>query len=66
MKNVTIALTGSGGTGVVALGEMVLQVAARLGLYGILRKTFGPQIRGGESAAIVRLGPPILVMLVHY
>lgn len=57
MKNVTIALTGSGGTGVVALGEMVLQVAARLGLYGILRKTFGPQIRGGESAAIVRLGP---------
>lgn len=57
MKNVTIALTGSGGTGVVALGEMLLQAAARTGLYGILRKTFGPQIRGGESAAILRLGP---------
>ncbi len=57
MRNLTIALTGSGGTGVVALGEMLLRAAARTGYYGILRKTFGPQIRGGESAAILRLGP---------
>lgn len=49
-------MVGSGGTGVVALGEMLLRCAAKHGLYGILRKTFGPQIRGGESAAIVRLG----------
>lgn len=57
MKTITLALTGSGGTGVVALGEMLLRAAARSGLFGILRKTFGPQIRGGESAAIVRFGP---------
>lgn len=57
MKSITIAMTGSGGTGVVALGEMLLRAAAHTGLFGILRKTFGPQIRGGESAAIVRLGP---------
>ena len=57
MRNLTIALTGSGGTGVVALGEMLLRAAGNTGYYGILRKTFGPQIRGGESAAILRLGP---------
>ncbi|MEE2733479.1 MAG: 2-oxoacid:acceptor oxidoreductase subunit alpha [Pseudomonadota bacterium] len=57
MRNLTIAMTGSGGTGVVALGEMLLRAAAGSGYYGILRKTFGPQIRGGESAAVVRLGP---------
>ncbi|MCP5014838.1 MAG: 2-oxoacid:acceptor oxidoreductase subunit alpha [Ketobacter sp.] len=57
MKTLTLAMTGSGGTGVVALGEMLLRSAARTGLFGILRKTFGPQIRGGESAAIIRFGP---------
>jgi len=57
MKTITLAMTGSGGTGVVALGEMLLRSAARTGLFGILRKTFGPQIRGGESAAIIRVGP---------
>ena len=57
MRNLTIALTGSGGTGVVALGEMLLRTAGNAGYNGILRKTFGPQIRGGESAAILRLGP---------
>ena len=57
MRNLTIALTGSGGTGVVALGEMLLRAAGNSGYFGILRKTFGPQIRGGESAAILRLGP---------
>ena len=64
MRNLTIALTGSGGTGVVALGEMLLRAAGNTGYYGILRKTFGPQIRGGESAAILRLGPqpPLYVL----
>ncbi len=55
MKTITIAMVGSGGTGVVALGDMLLQLAAGKGLFGIMRKTFSPQIRGGESASIVRL-----------
>ncbi len=63
MTSLTIAMVGSGGTGVVALGEMLLRAAAKQGLYGMLRKTFGPQIRGGESAAIVRLGSEVVANL---
>jgi 2-oxoglutarate ferredoxin oxidoreductase subunit alpha len=63
MTSLTIAMVGSGGAGVVASGEMLLRAAAGMGLYGILRKTFGPQIRGGESAAIVRLGTEVVASL---
>ncbi|MBV1930299.1 MAG: 2-oxoacid:acceptor oxidoreductase subunit alpha [Porticoccaceae bacterium] len=63
MTSLTIAMVGSGGAGVVASGEMLLRAAAGMGLYGILRKTFGPQIRGGESAAIVRLGTEVVANL---
>ena len=56
MNKVTIALVGSGGSGVAALGDMLLAAAGKQGYYGMLRKAVGPQIRGGESAAIVRLG----------
>ena len=53
-NDLTLALTGSGGAGVVITGEMLLKAAAKAGFYGILRKAYGPQIRGGESAAILR------------
>lgn len=56
MDSITLAVVGSGGAGVVSLGEMLLKSVAKVGYYGMLRKSFGPQIRGGESAAIVRLG----------
>lgn len=56
-NHLTLALTGSGGAGVAVTGEMLLKAAAHAGFYGILRKSYGPQIRGGESAAILRLGP---------
>ncbi|MCG8669844.1 MAG: 2-oxoacid:acceptor oxidoreductase family protein, partial [Pseudomonadales bacterium] len=55
MNSVTLAIVGSGGAGVVSLGELVLKAAANVGYYGLMRKSFGPQIRGGESAAIIRL-----------
>ncbi|WP_447974712.1 2-oxoacid:acceptor oxidoreductase subunit alpha [Nitrospira sp. Kam-Ns4a] len=51
-----VAFVGSGGTGVMTAGELLLSTAASCGLYGILTKSFGPQIRGGESACFVRLG----------
>jgi 2-oxoglutarate ferredoxin oxidoreductase subunit alpha len=54
--SVVLALVGSGGDGVALLGDLVLRMAARLGLYGIMVQSYGPQIRGGESAAILRLG----------
>ena len=63
MTNLTIAMVGSGGTGVVTAGEILLRAAAKQGLYGVLRKTFGPQIRGGESAAIVSLGSEVVTNL---
>ncbi len=56
-NHLTLALTGSGGAGVAVTGEMLLKAAAHSGFYGILRKSYGPQIRGGESAAILRLSP---------
>jgi 2-oxoglutarate ferredoxin oxidoreductase subunit alpha len=63
MTSLTITMVGSGGTGVVAAGEILLRAAAIQGFYGILRKTFGPQIRGGESAAVIRLGSEVVTNL---
>jgi len=48
-KDLTVGIAGAGGDGVISAGELLLGVAARQGLYGMLFKSFGPQIRGGES-----------------
>jgi 2-oxoglutarate/2-oxoacid ferredoxin oxidoreductase subunit alpha len=50
-----IALAGSGGSGVMTAGTLLLAAAARAGCYGLMVRTSGPQIRGGEAAALVRL-----------
>lgn len=55
-SSLSIALFGKGGTGVITAGEMLLAAAARAGLYGLMIRAVGPQIRGGESAALIRLG----------
>ncbi len=52
----SIALFGKGGAGVITAGEMLLAAAARAGLFGLMIRAVGPQIRGGESAALIRLG----------
>ena len=54
--SVSIALAGSGGSGVMTAGTLLLSAAAKAGLYGLMVRTSGPQIRGGEAAALVRLG----------
>ena len=54
-QQLSIAITGAGGAGVISCGELVLQAWARQGGRGLLRKAYGPQIRGGESAALLRL-----------
>ncbi|MDP3082547.1 MAG: 2-oxoacid:acceptor oxidoreductase subunit alpha [Rubrivivax sp.] len=54
---VSVAIAGSGGSGVMTAGTMLLDAAARAGLYGIMVRTSGPQIRGGEAAALLRLAP---------
>lgn len=58
--SVSIAMTGSGGTGVMTAGNMLLEAAALAGYYGIMSRSSGPQIRGGEAAALLRIaGVPI-------
>ncbi len=49
-----MALIGSGGAGVVTVGNLLLEAAAVDGSYGLMRRSAGPQIRGGESAALLR------------
>lgn len=51
----SVALLGKGGTGVITAGDMLLAAASRCGLYGLMIRAVGPQIRGGASAALVRL-----------
>ncbi len=54
-KSVSIAFTGAGGAGVITAGNMLLEAAAKSGLYGLFMRSSGPQIRGGEAAAMIHL-----------
>ena len=56
-RSFSVAIAGSGGAGVMTAGTLLLDAAARAGLYGLMVRTSGPQIRGGEAAALLRLGP---------
>jgi 2-oxoglutarate ferredoxin oxidoreductase subunit alpha len=53
--SVSLALAGSGGAGVMTAGNMLLEAAAAAGYYGLMTRTSGPQIRGGEAAAMLRI-----------
>ncbi len=53
--SVVLTLAGSGGDGVALLGDLLLRMAAHQGLYGMMMQSYGPQIRGGESAVVVRI-----------
>jgi len=52
----SVAITGAGGKGAITAGNILLSAAAHSGLYGLMSRSVGPQIRGGESAAMVRIG----------
>jgi len=54
-KSISIALTGSGGSGVMTAGQTLLDAARSCGFYGLMTRSSGPQIRGGEAAAMLRL-----------
>ncbi len=59
-KDLSLALVGSGGAGVMTAGQTLLDAAAASGYYGLMTRATGPQIRGGEAAAILRLsGEPV-------
>ena len=57
IQSLSFAIVGSGGAGVMTAGHMLLDAAARAGHYGLMSRSSGPQIRGGEAAALVRLAP---------
>ncbi|MDE2362397.1 MAG: 2-oxoacid:acceptor oxidoreductase subunit alpha [Hyphomicrobiales bacterium] len=54
-EGLSIVLTGSGGAGVMTAGQTLLEAATSCGLYGLMTRSTGPQIRGGEAAAMLRL-----------
>jgi 2-oxoglutarate ferredoxin oxidoreductase subunit alpha len=54
--SISIAILGSGGAGALTTGNSLLEAACAAGWHGLLTRTLGPQIRGGEAAALLRLG----------
>jgi 2-oxoglutarate ferredoxin oxidoreductase subunit alpha len=52
--DLSLAVTGSGGSGAITCGLILLEAFAEAGLYGLMSRTLGPQVRGGESAALLR------------
>ena len=60
-RSIVIGAVGSGGDGIVALGDILATTAAIEGLYCMQVKSFGPQIRGGESSCTIRISEePVL------
>ncbi|NNK37638.1 MAG: 2-oxoacid:acceptor oxidoreductase subunit alpha [Xanthomonadales bacterium] len=53
--DISLAIIGSGGAGAITAGEMLLELAGKNGCFGMMRRSFGPQIRGGEAASLVRI-----------
>lgn len=54
-NDLVIGMAGSGGDGIVSAGESLITAAALEGYYAILTKSFGSQIRGGESSCRLRI-----------
>jgi 2-oxoglutarate/2-oxoacid ferredoxin oxidoreductase subunit alpha len=60
-QDLIIGIAGAGGDGVVSAGESLITAAALEGFYGIMTKSFGSQIRGGEASCRLRLATePVL------
>jgi len=55
VDSLSLAIVGSGGAGALTAGNILLEAACAAGWYGLMTRTVGPQIRGGEAAALVRL-----------
>ena len=54
-RDLTFAIVGSGGDGVITTGDMLAQTGASVGLHVMKVEAYGPQIRGGESSCTVRV-----------
>ncbi len=66
-SGIGLAIVGSGGAGVMTAGEILLEAAGKAGWYGLMSRSAGPQIRGGEAVALLRLSPdPVECMAEQY
>lgn len=54
-SSVSVAFVGSGGAGALTTGRLLLEAACAAGWNGLFTRSVGPQIRGGEAAALVRI-----------
>ncbi len=54
-ESVSVAIVGSGGAGALTAGSILLAACGKSGLYGNMNRSVGPQIRGGEAAALLRI-----------
>jgi 2-oxoglutarate ferredoxin oxidoreductase subunit alpha len=54
-SSLAVVFAGSGGAGAMTAGELLLRAAADAGYYGMMSRLFGPQVRGGEAAALVAI-----------
>jgi len=60
-SELVIGMAGAGGDGIVSAGESLIVAAAVEGYHAILTKSFGSQIRGGESSCRLRVSvDPVL------
>ena len=55
ITDLVIGMAGSGGDGIVSAGQSLIAAAAHEGYHALMTKSFGSQIRGGESSCRVRL-----------
>src|SRR5436305_6177930 len=55
LRDLVIGMAGSGGDGIVSAGESLIAAAAYEGYHAIMTKSFGSQIRGGESSCRIRI-----------
>lgn len=54
-SDLVFGMAGSGGDGIISAGESLIAAAAAGGYHAIMTKSFGSQIRGGESSCRVRI-----------
>ena len=60
-SDLIIGMAGSGGDGIVSAGDAFMSAAGKQGYHALLTKSFGPQIRGGESSCRLRLSTDPIV-----
>ena len=60
-SDLIIGMAGSGGDGIVSAGDAFMSAAGSQGYHALLTKSFGPQIRGGESSCRLRLSTDPIV-----